>query len=85
MVHGFQLLDIWLHHSACNSSDFRTPKLLDMLTAGSLDKNLFFKHLITDQYDWDIKNMYLSVTSFSPDPGCSFTFMVCNTNKLLSF
>ncbi|KAG5021124.1 hypothetical protein JHK87_016979 [Glycine soja] len=75
LVHGFQLLDIWLHHSACNSSDFRTPKLLDMLTAGSLDKNLFFKHLITDQYDWDIKNMYLSVTSFSPDPGCSFTLM----------
>ncbi|KHN26451.1 E3 ubiquitin protein ligase RIN2 [Glycine soja] len=36
LVHGFQLLDIWLHHSACNSSDFRTPKLLDMLTAGSL-------------------------------------------------
>ncbi|XP_027340934.1 E3 ubiquitin protein ligase RIN2-like [Abrus precatorius] len=36
LVHGFQLLDIWLHHSACNSSDFRTPKLLDTLTAGSL-------------------------------------------------
>ncbi|KAL9321635.1 hypothetical protein ACSQ67_009688 [Phaseolus vulgaris] len=36
LVHGFQLLDIWLHHSACNSSDFRTPKLLNTLTAGSL-------------------------------------------------
>ncbi|KHN25833.1 E3 ubiquitin protein ligase RIN2 [Glycine soja] len=36
LIHGFQLLDIWLHHSACNSNDFRTPKLLDMLTAGSL-------------------------------------------------
>lgn len=36
LVHGFQLLDIWLHHSACNSSDFQTPKLLDTLTAGSL-------------------------------------------------
>ncbi|RDX94104.1 E3 ubiquitin protein ligase RIN2, partial [Mucuna pruriens] len=36
LVHGFQLLDIWMHHSACNSSDFRTPKLLNTLTAGSL-------------------------------------------------
>ncbi|KAK7271556.1 hypothetical protein RJT34_27554 [Clitoria ternatea] len=36
LVHGFQLLDIWLHHSACNSSDFRAPKLLDTITAGSL-------------------------------------------------
>ncbi|KAK7334519.1 hypothetical protein VNO80_26276 [Phaseolus coccineus] len=36
LVHGFQLLDIWLHHPACNSSDFGTPKLLDTLTAGSL-------------------------------------------------
>ncbi|XP_020223673.1 E3 ubiquitin protein ligase RIN2 [Cajanus cajan] len=36
LVHGFQLLDIWLHHSACNSSDFRTPKLLNTITAGSL-------------------------------------------------
>ncbi|XP_047162848.1 E3 ubiquitin protein ligase RIN2 isoform X2 [Vigna umbellata] len=35
LVHGFQLLDIWLHHSACNR-DFRSPKLLDTLTAGSL-------------------------------------------------
>ncbi|WJX36449.1 E3 ubiquitin protein ligase rin2 [Trifolium repens] len=36
LVHGFQLLDIWIHHSACSGSDFRTPKLLDTLTAGSL-------------------------------------------------
>ncbi|KAJ1406750.1 Zinc finger, RING-type [Sesbania bispinosa] len=36
LVHGFQLLDMWLHHSACNSSDCRMPKLLDTLTAGSL-------------------------------------------------
>ncbi|XP_061371651.1 E3 ubiquitin protein ligase RIN2 [Gastrolobium bilobum] len=36
LVHGFQLLDIWLHHSACNSSDCRMPKVLDTLTAGSL-------------------------------------------------
>ncbi|CAL5201171.1 unnamed protein product [Lathyrus oleraceus] len=36
LVHGFQLLDIWIHHSACSSSDIRTPKLLDTLTAGSL-------------------------------------------------
>lgn len=36
LVHGFQLLDIWIHHSACSGSDFRTHKLLDALTAGSL-------------------------------------------------
>lgn len=36
LVHGFQLLDIWIHHSACSGSDFRTTKLLDTLTAGSL-------------------------------------------------
>ncbi|CAJ2638523.1 E3 ubiquitin protein ligase rin2-like protein [Trifolium pratense] len=36
LVHGFQLLDIWIHHSACSGSDFRTRKLLDTLTAGSL-------------------------------------------------
>ncbi|XP_057452791.1 E3 ubiquitin protein ligase RIN2-like [Lotus japonicus] len=36
LIHGFQLLDIWLHHSACHSSDCRMPKLLDTLTTGSL-------------------------------------------------
>ncbi|KAI3720819.1 hypothetical protein L2E82_31814 [Cichorium intybus] len=36
LVHGFQLLDIWLHHSAGNTTDSKISKLLDMSTAGSL-------------------------------------------------
>ncbi|KAK7259736.1 hypothetical protein RIF29_25349 [Crotalaria pallida] len=36
LVHGFQLLDIWLNHSTCNSSDCQRPKLFDSLTAGAL-------------------------------------------------
>nr|CCW28828.1 putative Zinc finger, C3HC4 type (RING finger) [Arachis ipaensis] len=34
LVHGFQFLDIWLPHSACNSSDCQMPKLFNTLTAG---------------------------------------------------
>ncbi|KAI3738174.1 hypothetical protein L2E82_28194 [Cichorium intybus] len=33
LVHGFQLLDIWLHHSAGNTTDSKISKLLDMSTA----------------------------------------------------
>ncbi|KAL1330838.1 uncharacterized protein LOC107625626 isoform X1 [Arachis ipaensis] len=33
LVHGFQFLDIWLPHSACNSSDCQMPKLFNTLTA----------------------------------------------------
>ncbi|KAF7824853.1 E3 ubiquitin protein ligase RIN2 [Senna tora] len=36
LVHGFQFLDIWLHHSACNNTDSRRSKLFDTLAAGSL-------------------------------------------------
>ncbi|KAL1292070.1 hypothetical protein HN51_060522 [Arachis hypogaea] len=36
LVHGFQFLDIWLPHSACNSSDCQMPKLFNTLTAGVL-------------------------------------------------
>ncbi|XP_074281856.1 E3 ubiquitin protein ligase RIN2-like [Silene latifolia] len=35
VVHGFQLMDIWLHHSAAETSDSQRSKLLDS-TAGSL-------------------------------------------------
>ncbi|PWA88485.1 RPM1 interacting protein 2 [Artemisia annua] len=36
LVHGFQLLDIWVHHSAGNATDSKISKLLDMSAAGSL-------------------------------------------------
>ncbi|XP_059624852.1 E3 ubiquitin protein ligase RIN2-like [Cornus florida] len=36
VVHGFQLLDIWLHHSAENSTDCQRSKLFDISAAGSL-------------------------------------------------
>ncbi|KAF5743597.1 RPM1 interacting protein 2 isoform 1 [Tripterygium wilfordii] len=36
LVHGFQLLDIWLHHVAGNSMDCQTSKFLDTSAAGSL-------------------------------------------------
>ncbi|MFS7958525.1 putative chromatin regulator PHD family [Helianthus anomalus] len=36
LVHGFQLLDIWLHHSAGSTANSKISKLLDTSTAGSL-------------------------------------------------
>ncbi|KAJ4706225.1 E3 ubiquitin protein ligase RIN2 [Melia azedarach] len=36
LVHGFQLLDIWLHHSAGNSTNCERSKLFGTLAAGSL-------------------------------------------------
>lgn len=36
LVHGFQLLDIWLHHSAGNSTNCARSKFFDALAAGSL-------------------------------------------------
>lgn len=36
LVHGFQLLDIWIHHSACNSSNCDRYKLFNTSAAGSL-------------------------------------------------
>ncbi|KAI3800082.1 hypothetical protein L1987_35390 [Smallanthus sonchifolius] len=34
LLHGFQLLDIWFHHSADNTTNSKMSKLLDMSTAG---------------------------------------------------
>ncbi|CAI0404846.1 unnamed protein product [Linum tenue] len=36
LVHGFQLLDIWLHHSAGDSANCQRFKFFDTLRAGSL-------------------------------------------------
>lgn len=36
LVHGFQLLDIWIHHSAGNTTNSKITKLMDMSAAGSL-------------------------------------------------
>ncbi|XP_076910164.1 E3 ubiquitin protein ligase RIN2-like [Bidens hawaiensis] len=36
LVHGFQLLDVWLHHSTGNTKNSKLSKLLDMSAAGSL-------------------------------------------------
>uniref|UniRef100_A0A5B6YUP6 Putative RPM1 interacting protein 2 isoform 2 n=1 Tax=Davidia involucrata TaxID=16924 RepID=A0A5B6YUP6_DAVIN len=38
VVHGFQLLDIWLHHSAENSTNCQRSKLFDISAAGSLSE-----------------------------------------------
>ncbi|XP_059666951.1 E3 ubiquitin protein ligase RIN2-like [Cornus florida] len=38
LVHGFQLLDIWLHHSAENNTNCQGSKLVDMSAAGSLSE-----------------------------------------------
>ncbi|CAL2243434.1 unnamed protein product [Prunus armeniaca] len=49
LVHGFQLLDIWIHHSAWNSENCERSKLFDTSAAGlllewkgSLTRNLGF-------------------------------------------
>ncbi|XP_009372881.1 E3 ubiquitin protein ligase RIN2 isoform X1 [Pyrus x bretschneideri] len=49
LVHGFQLLDIWIHHSAWNSSNCERSKLFDTSAVGlllewkgSLTRNLGF-------------------------------------------
>jgi autocrine motility factor receptor len=36
VVHGFQLLDIWLHHSAADDTNCRISKYLDVSATGSL-------------------------------------------------
>ncbi|XAR66137.1 hypothetical protein NMG60_11012241 [Bertholletia excelsa] len=38
VVHGFQLLDIWLHHSTGNDTDCHRSKLFDIPAAGSLQE-----------------------------------------------
>uniref|UniRef100_A0A7C9CTF9 RING-type domain-containing protein n=1 Tax=Opuntia streptacantha TaxID=393608 RepID=A0A7C9CTF9_OPUST len=36
LVHGFQLMDVWLHHSAAENSDCQRSKIFNTSTAGSL-------------------------------------------------
>ncbi|XP_057776771.1 E3 ubiquitin protein ligase RIN2 isoform X3 [Salvia miltiorrhiza] len=36
VVHGFQLLDIWMHHSAGDAANCRLSKIFNMSSAGSL-------------------------------------------------
>ncbi|GAB2283904.1 E3 ubiquitin protein ligase rin2 [Dionaea muscipula] len=36
VVHGFQLIDIWLHHSSADSADCQRSKIFDAPLAGSL-------------------------------------------------
>ncbi|GAB4825927.1 E3 ubiquitin protein ligase rin2 [Ancistrocladus abbreviatus] len=36
VIHGFQLIDIWLHHSSADSADCQRSKIFDSATAGSL-------------------------------------------------
>ncbi|KAJ9140004.1 hypothetical protein P3X46_030692 [Hevea brasiliensis] len=47
LVHGFQLLDIWLHHSAGNSTNCQRFKFFDAIAAGSLSewKNILIRNL----------------------------------------
>ncbi|KAL7614386.1 hypothetical protein Lser_V15G09217 [Lactuca serriola] len=52
LVHGFQLVDIWVHHSAGNTTNSKISKLLDMSAAGSL---------------WEWKSVILRNVGFSLD------------------
>lgn len=36
MVHGFQFLDVWLHHSAGDAAKCRISKLFDFSVTGGL-------------------------------------------------
>ncbi|KAF5480259.1 hypothetical protein F2P56_001022 [Juglans regia] len=47
LVHGFQLLDIWLHHSAVSSANCQRFKLFDSSAAGSLSewKGILLRYL----------------------------------------
>ncbi|CAG7884362.1 unnamed protein product [Brassica rapa] len=36
LIHGFQLLDMWINHLAASNSDCQRSKFLDSMTAGSL-------------------------------------------------
>lgn len=47
MVHGFQLLDIWLHHSVGNSKHWGLSKIFDISAAGySKNANLVLHEVI---------------------------------------
>lgn len=45
LVHGFQLLDIWLHHSAGNNSNCQISKFFNMTIPGIIFSNTL-AHLI---------------------------------------
>lgn len=36
LIHGFQLLDMWINHLAVKNSDCQRSKFLDSMTAGRL-------------------------------------------------
>lgn len=45
VVHGFQLLDIWMHHSAGDAANCRLSKIFNMSSAGDFaNKHSFFFH-----------------------------------------
>lgn len=46
VVHGFQLLDIWMHHSAGDSSNSRLFKILNMSSAGDFGISFYLHHLV---------------------------------------
>ena len=50
LIHGFQLLDMWINHLAASNSDCQRSKFLDSMTAG-----LFFSVLdILDRFELHI-------------------------------
>ncbi|KAM1708798.1 hypothetical protein TB2_001677 [Malus domestica] len=46
LVHGFQLLDIWIHHSAWDSSNCEGSKLFDTSAAGRSPNLFLFSHIV---------------------------------------
>lgn len=43
MVHGFQLLDIWMHHSAGDAASCQSSKIFNMSSAGDSADNFGFQ------------------------------------------
>lgn len=43
VVHGFQLLDIWMHHSAGDTANCGSSKILNMSSAGDFANKCFLK------------------------------------------
>ncbi|XP_041007635.1 E3 ubiquitin protein ligase RIN2-like isoform X1 [Juglans microcarpa x Juglans regia] len=63
LVHGFQLLDIWLHHSAGSNTNFQRFKLFDTSAAGSLSewKGILIRNL---GFSLDIATILMALSHY---------------------
>ncbi|KVI10062.1 Ubiquitin system component Cue [Cynara cardunculus var. scolymus] len=87
LVHGFQLLDIWLHHSAGNTTNSKITKLLDMFTVGMEECDITESGIFPRYYDlfngsWSLC-AYLAA-SWHDIPSCRCSAFPKYTQALLS-